>query len=150
VKEQAANKIPIMGKSAPAEAKLALMLIVFVLCDYAYKFYPLFLVRMPKSFRGPWTQKGAFIVLTVFFGGFLLINVCILLGLAYRKNWARIVGLLLAIFWIGNIALVASTNGSLWRSVNVPSVAYVVAIGLVFLPTTGTWFKWRGTNPDVE
>ena len=77
----------------------------------------------------------------VFMVSWLCLNAALTLGLAYRKNWARVTEMLLTLFGLLLVALSFSFKRSL--SPGILYFANAAATVLLFLPPATSWFTRR-------
>jgi hypothetical protein len=133
--------VPLLDEEAPQAVKLAVLLFIFVWCGDIYFFSPIFSYAIQRGLFVSEAQRVGSILMLVFMVSWLCLNAALTLGLAYRKNWARVTEMLLTLFGLLLVALSFSFKRSL--SPGILYFANAAATVLLFLPPATSWFTRR-------
>lgn len=135
--QQLAERVPLFGTKAPWAARLSFSLFVFAwFWELNESLHLLSLIR--PIHLNPKQHLGV-VLMSVIWGGWQVLNVVLLIGIAYRCNWARVMQLIITLFGM----LLLLTLQILKQRFD-PGVLYfcnAAATALLFVPSTAAWFS---------
>jgi TonB family protein len=129
------SSIPLLAPEAPLPVKIAIVLLAIVWFRQMVYLFPFLSDNFhPSVYVSPLQQK---VIATLAF--WLALNITLMLGMAYQKNWARLTQALSTL--VGLLLIV-------WDPAHdfKPGLIYfsdAVAAILLFLPSADAWFKKR-------
>jgi hypothetical protein len=130
------ERVPLFGADVPWVVRVSFLLFVFVWfweLNESLHFFSL----MELIHQTP-TQHTGFVLLSTIWGGWQLFNVVLLIGIAYRGNWARVIQLIITMF--GMLLLLVVQLLKQHVDVGLIYFGNAAATALLFLPSAAAWF----------
>lgn len=135
--ERLATQVPLFRDDVPSAARAAVILFILVWFLELNIFLPLILTAF-QIFSGNDRQMVGGVFLMILTGAWQILNATLIVALAYQKNWARVLELVLTSFGILLCAvwLILKQNfhpGPLY-------LCNAVATALLLVPSARAWF----------
>lgn len=144
--QRLAERVPLSRTDAPWAVRMSFVLFVFVwFWELNESLYMLSLIKLihqtPKQHLG-------LVLMEVIWGGWQLFNVVLLIGIAYRGNWARVIQLVITVFGILLLMTVQLLNQPL--HVGLFYFSNAAATTLLFVPSAAAWFGGSIVQMDLD
>jgi hypothetical protein len=130
------KNVPLFGNDAPWTPRASFLLLVFVWFRELSLSLQMFFL-MGRIQPTPKQQVG-FVLIYVMWGGWQLLNFALLIGIAYRGNWARMIELIITVF--GMVLLVILQLLKHGFDVGLLYLCNAAATTLLFTPSATAWF----------
>jgi hypothetical protein len=130
------ERVPLFGTDAPWVVRMSFVLFVFVWFWELNE--SLYLLSMTKLIHQTPKQHIGFVLMGVIWGGWQLFNVVLLIGIAYRGNWARVIQLIITVFGLLLLMTVQLLNQRF--HVGLLYFSNAAATALLFVPPAAAWF----------
>ncbi|WP_124800773.1 hypothetical protein [Paraburkholderia phosphatilytica] len=130
------ERVPLFGVNAPWSVRGSFVLLVFVWFWELNR--SLDMLSLMKHFHPTPKQHVGLVLMLVIWGGWQLLNVVLLTGIAYRCNWARVIELIITVS--GMLLLLTML---LLKQRFDPGLLYfsnAAATTLLFVPSAAAWF----------
>lgn len=140
------DRVPLFGAGAPWVVRVSFMLSVFVWFRELDKLLHMF--SLMKHIHQTPKQHVGFVLLSVIWGGWQLLDVVLLIGIAYRGNWARVTQLIITVF---TISLLLTMQLLKQRSdLSLLYFSNAAATILLFVPSAAVWFGGSLAQADRD
>ncbi|NML35530.1 hypothetical protein HHL14_32565 [Paraburkholderia sp. G-4-1-8] len=140
------ERVPLFGTDAPWVVRLSFVLFVFVW--FLELNESLYALSISKLIHQTPQQHGGFVLMSVIWGGWQLFNVVLLIGIAYRGNWARVIQLILVVF--GTLLLMTVQLLNQRFPVGLLYFGNAAATALLFVPSAAAWFGGSIVQEDRD
>jgi hypothetical protein len=140
------ERVPLFGANAPWVVRVSFVL--FVILWFSELNESLRLLSLTKLIHQTSRQHVALVVMCVMWGGWQLLNVVLMVGVAYRCNWARVIELIITVF-----AMLLFLTMQLLRQRFDPNWFYfsnAAATALLFVPSAAAWFGGSFVHADQD
>jgi hypothetical protein len=140
------ERVPLFGTDAPRVVRMSFVLFVFL---WFWELnVSLSMLSMPAHIHQTPKQHMGFVLLCVIWGGWQLLNIVLLVGIAYRGNWARVIQLIITVF--GTVLLTTLEVLNQWFDPSLFYFSNAAATALLFVPSAAAWFGGSLVQADRD
>lgn len=140
------ERVPVFGADAPWAVRVSFVL--FVLVWFWELNESLYMLSLMTRIHQTPKQHVGLVLMCVIWGGWQLLNVVLLIGVAYRGNWARVIQLIITVF--GMLLLLTVQLLKQRFDIGLFYIGNAAATALLFMPSAAAWFGGSFAKADRD